>query len=127
MYHAYPIAATAFLYPEAVKSGLSSGTSELPDRYQPSRQPSGFISIALVNLSWLGSRLNTLCRLGSEANYREFIAVRSILVIISLGIVISRKTGIFCLASPIVSFDTSLAVETFFDSHAYLWSDGSAH
>jgi hypothetical protein len=119
MYHAYPIAATAFLYPEAVKSGLSSGTSELPDRYQPSRQPSGFISIAIVNLSWLGSSLNTLCRLRSEANY-EFIAVRSILVIISLGIVISRKTGIFCLASPIVSFDTSLAVETLFDSHAYL-------
>jgi hypothetical protein len=63
MYHAYPIAATAFFYPEAVKSGVSSGTSELPDRYHP---------------------------------------------------------GIFCLASSMVSFHTSLVVETLFDSQGYL-------
>jgi hypothetical protein len=97
MYHAYPIAATASFYPEAVKSGLSSGTSERPD-----------------------SRLNRLCRVGSEPNYREFIAAKSILVMVSFSIDTSRMTGIFCLASSMVSFHTFLIVETLFDSQGYL-------
>ncbi|MDQ3884111.1 MAG: hypothetical protein M3239_01545, partial [Thermoproteota archaeon] len=75
--------------------GVSSGTSERPDRYQPSRQRSVFISVAPVNLCRPDSSLNTLCRLGSEANYREFIAARSILVMVSFSIDISRMTGNF--------------------------------
>ena len=54
-----------------------------------------FMSVALVNLCWPDSSLNTLWSLGSEANYREFIAARSILVMVSFSIAISRMTGNF--------------------------------